>query len=256
MPDVLTRTQGHVGIAEMNRPPHNFFDRALMRALTEAFTAFEAAGMRAIVLAAQGRNFCAGADFSRPASDTVAAAADGLDDHLYTHAAALFRCRLPIVAAIQGAAVGGGLGVAMVADFRIASPDSRFSANFTRLGFHPGFGLSVSLPRVIGPQHAADLFYTGRRISGDEAHRIGLVDRLVASEQIHATAMALAQEIATSAPIAVQSVRTTLRAGLANDILAATRHELSQQEHHFRTEDFNEGIAAMAARRPPQFAGR
>lgn len=256
MPDVLTRTQGHVGIAEMNRPPHNFFDTALIRALAEAFASFEAAGMRAIVLAAQGRNFCAGADFSRPASDTVGAAADGLDDHLYTYAAALFRGRLPIIAAVQGAAVGGGLGVAMVADFRVASPDSRFAANFTRLGFHPGFGLSVSLPRVIGPQHAADLFYTGRRISGDEAHRIGLVDRLVAGEQIHDTAMALAQEIATSAPIAVQSVRATLRAGLADEVMAATRHELSQQEQHFRTEDFHEGIAAMAARRPPQFAGR
>ncbi|MGG6898852.1 enoyl-CoA hydratase/isomerase family protein [Rhizobium sp. BR 315] len=253
---VIATTAGLVGIAEMNRPPNNFFDKSLIRSLAEAFEGFEAQGMRAILLCSRGKNFCAGADFSNPASETVGSVHDGMDDHLYTYAAQLFRCRLPIVAAVQGAAVGGGLGVAMVADFRVASPESRFAANFTRLGFHPGFGLSVSLPRVIGGQQAAKLFYTGRRITGDEAHRINLADVLVPAVDLRNAAIELAQEIAASAPIAVQSVRATLRGSLAADIVAATRHELAQQEIQFQTEDFAEGIEAMAARRLPQFVGR
>ena len=96
----------------------------------------------------------------------------------------LFRTRKPIVAAIQGAAIGGGLGVAMAADFRIAAPEARFSANFARLGFHHGFGLSVTLPAAVGGQHAAELLYTGRRITGDDAVAIGLVDRVVPLDRL------------------------------------------------------------------------
>ena len=256
MSDVILRTSAHVGIVEINRPPHNYFDKELISALAEAFDAFAASGKRAILLCAAGRNFCAGADFSKPAEETVASAKDGYDDHLYTHAARLFRGPLPIVAAVQGAAIGGGLGLAMVADFRVASSETRFSANFCRLGFHPGFGLSISLPRVIGQQQAQRLFYTGRRITGDEAHRIGLADLLVPQSELRTAAMDLATEIALSAPIAVQSVRATMRAELADNVLSITRHELAEQEAHFRTNDFREGIAAMAERRLPNFAGR
>ena len=112
--------------------------------------------------------------------------------HLYQQAVRLFRTKKPVVAAVQGAAVGGGLGLSLVADFRVASPDSRFTANFNRLGFHPGFGLSITLPRVVGPQKAALLFYTGRRIDGNEAHAIGLVDVLVPQDELRAAALSLA----------------------------------------------------------------
>ena len=256
MSDVVSTTSGHVGIAQINRPPSNFFDKALISDLGDAFDGFVAGGMRAVVLCAAGKNFCAGADFRRPAGDTVGPSGDRGTDHLYKHAVRLFRCPLPIVAAVQGAAVGGGMGVAMVADFRVASADSRFTVNFNRLGFHPGFGLSVTLPRVVGPQQAALLFYTGRRITGTEAHAIGLVDVLAPPEGLRDAALALATEIAQSAPLAVQATRATLRQGLAEAVEAATGHELAEQQRHFATEDFKEGVKAMAERRLPVFTGR
>ena len=172
MSDIRIGREGHVGVAELARPPHNYFDMSLIRLLAEAFEAFDAdPAIRVVLLAAEGRNFCAGADFSNPARDTVGQRGG---DSLYREAVRLFRCRKPVVAAVQGAAVGGGLGLAMVADFRVAAPESRFTANFNRLGFHPGFGLSVTLPRAIGAQKAAMLFYTGRRLTGTEAEAIPL----------------------------------------------------------------------------------
>ncbi|MGP0058092.1 MAG: enoyl-CoA hydratase/isomerase family protein [Beijerinckiaceae bacterium] len=254
MSDVRISREGHVGIAEICRPPNNYFDMALIQEIADAFEAFDAdVEIRAVLLAADGKNFCAGANFANPARDTVGQRGGA---HLYREAVRLFRCTKPVVAAVQGAAVGGGLGLSLVADFRVASAESRFTANFNRLGFHPGFGLSVTLPRVVGQQQAALLFYTGRRLTGEEAKAIGLVDVLAPQAELRAAALALATEIAQSAPIAVMSTRATLRRGLADAIAAATDHELAEQERQFQTEDFKEGIKAMAERRLPVFAGR
>jgi enoyl-CoA hydratase/carnithine racemase len=148
------------------------------------------------------------------------------------------------------------LGLALVADFRVTCSEARFSANFNRLGFHPGFGLTTTLPRLVGPQQAALLFYTGRRITGEEAVRIGLADLLVAQSEVRTAAQALALEIAQSAPLAVMSTRATLRRGLADAIEASTERELVEQEWQRRTADFREGVKAMAERRPPDFTGR
>jgi len=254
MNDVRITRDGHVGIAEICRAPNNYFDKPLIAELAAAFEEFDAdPAIRSILLAAEGKNFCAGADFSSPARDTVG---DRDGGHLYQQAVRLFRCGKPVVAAVQGAAVGGGLGLTLVADFRVASPDSRFTANFNRLGFHPGFGLSVTLPRVVGQQKAALLFYTGRRIGGEEAHAIGLVDVLAPQAELRQAALALATEIAQSAPLAVAATRRTLRHGLADAIAAITDHELTEQQQHFETADFKEGVKAMAERRLPVFQGR
>lgn len=253
MSDVRTCTEGHVGIVKICRAPNNFFDIPLIRDLASAFDGFEAdPNIRCILLASEGKNFCAGADFSSPARQTVG---DRQGGSLYQQAVRLFRCTKPIVAAVQGAAVGGGLGLSLVADFRVASPELRFTANFNRLGFHPGFGLSVTLPQVVGPQKAALLFFTGRRIDGEEAHAIGLVDVLVPQAELRNAALALAAEIAQSAPIAVASTRATLRHGLADAVSEITDHELEEQQKHFQTEDFKEGVKAMAERRVPNFQG-
>src|SRR5207247_5428881 len=142
-----------------------------------------------------------------------------------------------VIAAVQGAAVGGGLGLALVADFRVTCEEARFSANFNRLGFHPGFGLTATLPRLVGAQQAALLFYTGRRIPGDEAVRIGLADLLVAQDEVRSAAQALALEIAQSAPLAVLATRQTVRRGLVDQIEAATARELAEQDWLRRTED-------------------
>jgi len=157
---------------------------------------------------------------------------------------------------VEATAGNTGIGLALVADFRIACAETRFSANFTRLGFHPGFGLTTTLPRVVGPQHAALMFYTGRRVPGEEAVRIGLADHFVPQAEVRQAAQALAAEIAQSAPLAVVSTRETMRRGLADQIEASTERELFEQEWLRRTADFKEGVAAMNARRTPDFAGR
>ena len=255
--DVGVQLEGRVGTVEIRRPPHNYFDSALIAQIGEAFEAFDRdPGCRAIVLAAQGKAFCAGADFSqRPQTGAAAEGADSAAKHLYKEALRLFRTRKPIVAAVHGAAVGGGLGLALVADFRVTCKEARFSANFNRLGFHPGFGLTTTLPRLVGPQKAALLFYTGRRIGGNEAFAMGLADLLVPMAEVRAAAQALAVEIAQSAPLAVVSTRETLRRGLADRIESSTERELIEQEWQRRTADFREGVKAMAERRMPDFKG-
>src|SRR5438105_1679466 len=234
-------------LVEFSRPPHNFFEGALMGACADAYEQLEHGGScRAIVLCSEGEHFCAGANF---------AAKNPAEGDLYEQAVRLFAAGLPVVAAVQGAAVGGGLGVALSADFRVASPDSRFSANFARLGIHHGFGLTVTLPTVVGQQRALELLYTGARVRGDDAHAIGLCDRLVETDRLREEAIAFAAEIAASAPLAIRSIRQTMRGELADRIRAATAHELEEQGKLFATADFAEGVAASAERRPAQFRG-
>lgn len=243
---------GFVASVELRRGPDNYFDAGLIGALADAFEALDAEpGCRAIVLCAQGKHFCAGANFG----DRSRGRASGGGNDLYTEAVRLFAAKTPIVAAIQGAAVGGGLGLALMPDFRVAAPEARFSANFARLGFHHGFGLSVTLPALVGQQRAMELLYTGRRVKGEEALALGLCDRLVPKDLLRETACELAREIAISAPLAVRSIRQTLRGDLAERIRAATTHERAEQDRLQQTRDFREGIAAMRDRRVPRFEG-
>ncbi|MPM05474.1 Crotonyl-CoA hydratase [bioreactor metagenome] len=243
-----------VGVVELRRPPHNYFDLELIATIADTWEAFERdPGVRAIVLCAEGKSFCAGADFSK-SENVHKKRSTRQTNPLYQEAVRLFACTKPVVAAIEGSAVGGGLGVALTADFRVSCEEARFSANFNRLGFHPGFGLSHTLPALIGPQKAAWMFYTGARIDGRKALDIGLIDELVDKNQVRATAMTLAREIATSSPRAVQATRETLRRGLLDAIRLAVVRESSVQAVQMTSEDMKEGVAAMAERRPPDFA--
>ena len=250
--DLQVSREGPVAVIEIRRGPHNHVDAALMRALCDTLEALDQdTGCRSVVLAAEGRAFCAGADFN-----SGDAGIDRDPSLFYDQAMRIFDSAKPIVAAVHGAAVGAGLGLAVAADFRVTCREARFSANFNRLGFHPGFGLSCTLPRLVGPQQASLLFYTSRRIDGDEAVRIGLADVLVSADAVRAEALALAHEIAASAPLAVESTRATLRRGLAQQIRAMNQLELAAQREQFKTADFREGVAAMAARRTPVFERR
>lgn len=256
--ELVMTLDGHVAVVVINRPPHNFVDADFMgRLLTLLRQLDDDEECRAIALLAEGKSFCAGADFSNVVTDASnARASEPMDPSpFYAQAMPLFSTLKPIVAGVHGAAVGAGLGLALVADFRITCPSARFSANFNRLGFHPGFALSFTLPRLIGAQKAAALFYTGRRIAGEEAVAIGLADELVADEQLRSRTVALAQEIAVSAPLAVASTRSVLRQGMHQQAVEANQRELAYQREHFRTDDFREGIAAMAERRTPIFHG-
>ena len=154
--DLTVETEGHVQIVTIRRPPFNFFDNELIRELAAAFEAADRdPNVRATVLCSEGKAFCAGADFANRA-DTGTVAEGG--KHLYKEATRLFKIEKPIVAAVHGAAIGGGLGLAVMADFRVTCAEARFSANFARLGMHPGFGLTHTLPRIVGQQQAALLF--------------------------------------------------------------------------------------------------
>jgi 2-(1,2-epoxy-1,2-dihydrophenyl)acetyl-CoA isomerase len=250
----LTATVANgVGLLELRRPPANHVDEALLGQVVEAALALDDdPACRAIVLASQGKHFCAGADLGHAefATDRAAAAAG-----LYREAARLFEVRTPMIAAVQGSAVGGGLGLACAADFRVAEASTRFVANFARLGFHQGFGLSVTLPELVGRQTAADMLLTGRRVGGDEAVRIGLADRLAEPGRVRETARELAGQIAASAPLAVRSIRATLRDGLAARVRRALDHELAEQRVLWATADSAEGIAASLERRAPVFRG-
>nr|WP_314075441.1 enoyl-CoA hydratase/isomerase family protein [uncultured Roseococcus sp.] len=252
--EVRVETDGHVATVWLCRPPNNFIDLALTAQIADALEALDAdPACRAVVLAGEGKHFCAGADFSQ--RDRKAGDANASGRTIYTEGARLLRTKKPIVAAVQGAAVGAGLGLAVVADFRVACAEARFSANFTRLGYHPGFGLTASLPRLIGAQKTALLFYTGRRFTGEEALAMGLADQLVPQDQALSAAQALAAEIAGSAPLAIAATRATLRDGLAEAYERATAHELAQQTWLRETNDFKEGVKAMAERRNPNFSG-
>ena len=243
----------HVAVVRIHRPPNNFFDQALIGSLAEAFEALDAAAdCRVALLCSEGKHFCAGANFGTRAPAT----ADMGGRHLYDDAVRLFASRTPSVAVVQGAAVGGGLGLALFSDFRVCAPEARFTANFARLGFHHGFGLSVTLPRLVGQQRAMELLYTGRRVPGEEAQALGLADRVAPLDRLEEEARVLAREIAASAPLAIDSIRETLRGGLAEEIRRATDREKAEQERLQRTEDFREGIRASAERRTPRFQGR
>ena len=253
--DILVTRSGHVVQAELNKPPANYFDEPMLTALGDLLEELaDDPQCRAVVLCAAGKHFCAGADFS----SRTGVGEDGGEGagRIYRQAVRIFAANVPIVAAVQGSAVGGGLGLACAADFRVASPETRFVANFSRLGFHQGFGLTVSLPEIVGGQLAKEMLYTGARIDGARAYAAGLADRLVPAEELRGAAHALAEQIAAAAPLAVASIRATMRNGLAERVADALEHELAEQTRLRRTEDFAEGIQASLNRRDPVFHGR
>jgi enoyl-CoA hydratase/carnithine racemase len=255
--DLNIAREGHVGIIEICKPPYNFFDIEMIRHIADMLELFDLDDqIRTAVLCASGKTFCAGADFASPASSTTVASSDVSGNHLYKEALRLFRTSKVLVAAVHGAAIGGGLGLALAADFRITCPEARFSANFARLGFHPGFGLTVTLPELVGQNAAELLLYTGRRIGGEEAVRMGLANQCVPQMEVRAAAIELAREIAVSAPLAVAATRETMRNALTDRIRRAIDHELAQQTRLRATADFREGVAASKERRDPVFNGR
>ena len=253
---IAVSESGFVATIEVRRGPNNFIDTDMVGEIADALAVYDhQAGIRAIVLAAEGKHFCAGADFGSRGADGVAKATKR-GRHLYKEAQRLWKSTKPIVAAVHGAAVGAGVGLAVMADFRVTCPEARFSVNFTRLNYHPGFGLSASLPRLIGDQKAALLMYTGRRLTGEEALAIGLADYCVPLDQVRARAVELANEIAGSGPLAIAATRETLRRGLAEAVARATEREYEEQDWLHDTADFREGTKAMGERRPPNFQAR
>lgn len=255
MADLGVTVRDHVAVLEIRRGPANYFDRDLLEEIADAATELQVGReARVLLLCSEGKHFCAGANFG--AGPLEGAERDVASAALYDQAIRLFELELPIVAAVQGSAVGGGLGLACAADFRVASAASRFHANFSALGFHHGFGMTATLPRIVGAQRALDLLMGSRRIDGTRAHEIGLVDRLSAAGDEREAAIQLAGELAAVASLAVRSIKQTMKAGLVAEVRAALVRELGEQHRLWKTTDSQIGIAASLARTRPQFIGQ
>ena len=162
----------------------------------------------------------------------------------------------PSVAALNGHAIGAGLCVALACDIRLASREAKLGLNFSRLGLHPGMGATWTLPRLVGPAHAAELLYSGRNLGGDEAERIGLVNRALDPEAVVQEARALASAIAEAAPIANRGIKRALAQSPGADLPEQLHFEASEQAICFESDDVHEGLAAVRERRDPRFQGR
>lgn len=256
---VEVQKEENLALVIFSNPPANFATVGLIRSIADTLVELDLdPQVRVIVLAAKGKVFCAGADLV--SENGFGASGDDPLREFYDQVVRLFKAKKPIVAVIQGAAIGAGLGLAVAADFRIASKNARFAANFVKLGFHPGFGLTHTLPRLIGPQRALEMFLSGERYKAEEVVAWGMIDRLIDDtdnyDDLISAAKVFANSIAENAPLGLLATRETLRGTLAHDVETAIVREHGEQLKLQNTEDFAEGVKAVGERRPGNFKGR
>ncbi|MBS0396336.1 MAG: enoyl-CoA hydratase/isomerase family protein [Proteobacteria bacterium] len=247
-----------ITLLTLNRPRvANSFDTALAVALTRAFDtlAEHAPGCRGVVVTGSGeRAFCAGADLKER---------EGMTDDAWSaqHAEiermirAILACPLPVIAAVNGAAIGGGCEIALACDFIYASESATFALTEVTRGIMPGAGGTQTLPRAIGTRAALELLLTGRPLRANEALRLGLVNRVCAGPVLE-EALACAARISESAPLAVREVKAAVRAGLDLPLGEALERELVGYRRLVPTQDRREGVRAFNERRPPRFTGQ
>jgi len=259
-PAVLFELEGHVATITLNRPENrNSMTEDVLTGLAQAIGRAGAAGaVRAVVIAARGRSFCAGADFKTGAQRSPGSQPLQPNERsfaMYQPFLSVLDLEVPVIGALSGHAIGGGLGLALVCDIRVANRDARYGANFTRLGLHPGMATTYLLPRIIGVPRAAELLLTGRLISGAEAERIGLVNYALPAEEVDARAHELALDCAQAAPIATRWTKRSLYRHAEWSPHDAARYEAELQSRTIETADHREGVAALLEKRDPVFTG-
>ena len=247
----------HVGVITLNRPDNR---NSMTPELLDAFADASAAArgdrdLRCLIVTGTGHCFSSGADFKATLQR------EGGEPHersyaMYAPFLSLLDLDVPIIGALNGHTVGGGFGLALVCDLRVGNRAAKYGANFVKLGLAPGMAISYTLPRIVGLSRANELLLTGRRVEGDEALAIGLLDRAVAADEVMPVALELATTIAANAPFAVRETKAAIRRGLALDIRAAARAEAVVQAESVVMDDAREGIAALLAKRAPKFTGR
>jgi enoyl-CoA hydratase/carnithine racemase len=257
-PPVLFEERDGIAIITLNRPDNrNSMTPELLACFAEVVKEVgKLRGVRAVVITGKGRCFSAGADFR----STVQTGSEALMPHersyaMYEPFLKVLDLEPPVIGALNGHAVGGGFGLSLLCDIRIANREAKYGANFARLGLHPGLGIGYTLPRLVGFERASEMLYTGRLVLGEEAERIGLVLRAVDGDSVLREATALAETIAANAPIAIRLTKRSLREHLELDIRKAAHREAFAQAETLGTKDAAEGMGALLAKRDPHFKG-
>jgi enoyl-CoA hydratase/carnithine racemase len=255
---VLYATHGHVGVITLNRPDNrNSMTPELLDAFaTASATAKADASIRALVVTGTGNCFSSGADFKSTLQRDTGESPAEKSYAMYVPFLSLLDIEVPIIAALNGHTVGGGFGLSLVCDIRIGAREAKYGANFVKLGLAPGMAISYLLPRLIGVARANELLFAGRLVEGAEAEALGILNRAVPTTDVLPAAMDLAKTIAGNAPLAVRATKAAIRAGLAMTVREAAREEATAQAMTIGTEDAKEGIAALLAKRTPNFTGR
>lgn len=256
-PAVRFSVSDAIGVLTLNRPDNrNGMTPELLDGFLAASAQARAADLRCLVVTGNGTCFCSGADFK----STLQRDGDRRAPHersyaMYEPFLSLLDIEVPVIGALNGHAVGGGFGLALLCDLRIGARDARYGANFVKLGLAPGVAISYLLPRLIGVARANELLLTGRLVDGTEAEQLGIVNRAVAAGDVLGEALALARTIADNAPLAVRATKRAIQRGLALQIRDAAQLEAFAQAETVATGDAREGIAALLAKRPPRFTG-
>ena len=253
----------HVATLTLHRPENrNSMTPDVLAGLAEGVARVRAdRDIRCVIVTGTGKSFCAGADFKSSGGPTEEAEAGAAAPHersfeMYSPFLSILDIEVPPIAAMRGHAIGGGLGLGVVCDLRVAAEESRYGANFVRLGLHPGMATTWLLPRLMGVPRGVEFLLTGRIVSGREAAEAGLVNYAVPQADVLGKARELAGEIATAAPLAVRWTKQTIYRGLEWRPADAARHEAHVQSRTLETHDAREGIAALLAKRKPEFEGR
>ncbi len=256
---VAYRRDGDVGVISMERPDNR---NCMTAELLDAFAVASAAARadrdaRCVVVVGSGSCFSAGADFKAQVQRGAEARLPHERSYaMYEPFLSVLDIEVPVIAAMNGHAIGGGFGLALLCDIRIASRTAKYGANFCRLGLAPGLGISYLLPRLLGASRAAELLYTGRLLSGDEVVAMGLASRAVEASAVLPAALDLAREIAAGAPLAVRATKRSMADGLDWDVRRAAWREAFAQSATVATADFQEGVAALLEKREPRFTGK
>lgn len=255
--DLVYELKNGIASITINRPNAlNALNRALLSELSSAFReAAEDESVKAVILTGEGKAFVAGADISEMKG---LSAIEGKEMMAKGHALMNFieAMKKPVIAAVNGFALGGGCELAMAADIRIASEKAKFGQPEVNLGIIPGFGGTQRLPRLVGAGMGKYLIMTGETISADEAYRIGLVEKVVPPEELAGAAEKVARTIMEKAPLAIAAAKSVINIGYNLDILTASQLETEASATPFGSYDKNEGMGAFLEKRPAVFRNK
>ncbi len=261
--DLLYEVSDGIATVTLNRPDRmNAISTAMLSSFSQALRDADAdRGVRVIILTGAGRGFCAGLDLKdlTVGSGIGSGNGGGLSarfDLTDSPPVVLHTTDKPVICALNGAAAGYGMDLALGCDIRIASTEARLAAIFVKRGILPESGGSWLLPRLIGWAKAAEVAFRGRILSAEESLELGLVNAVVEPERLLPVAREWAAEIAANAPLAVQATKRMMRLGLEETFEANVHHVYLQLLPLFGTEDFREGVKAFLEKRPAQFQGR